>query len=367
MLLVVGYWFMGKYNLLGISNKSEKPKTNNFDNSNDQNTAPTADKKVISSEAKTIFVPYWADLSKELDVKDYDRVVYFGLNADYRGLLADESRMKNLHQFVVEMGHVRSLPKYLTVIMTNTDVNINVLKDKKSWGKIIDDSILIANENGFDGIVLDLEMSFIPLSNETMEQLNDFVKLFSQQTRNSGIKLAMTVYGDVFYRHRPYNVKSLAQSVDEVMIMAYDLHKSQGEPGPNFPLTASDGYDFQEMIEDFTSVVPAEKLTVIFGMYGYDWPVDEKKRPISAGKALTLDEIRQQFLSKCEWQDCVVKRDGLSKETEINYVKSEIKDDFATMYYHIVWFEDEQSSQSKIEYLKERGIGSVGYWVWGYF
>jgi spore germination protein YaaH len=248
-------------------------------------------------ETKTIFVPYWSDSTKELDVKKYDRVVYFGFNADERGLITDGSRMNNLRKFIENTPNKNKL---LTLIMTNTDVNLNILKNKESWEKIIKESVALAKENDFIGIVLDLEMSFIPLNNETTGQLNNFVEKFAQEAKNNELKLSMTIYGDVFYRHRPYDVKTIAQNIDEIMIMAYDLHKSQGEPGANFPLISEEDYDFQKMVKDFTSVVSAEKLTVIFGMYGYDWAVDEKKRPLNQAKSLTLNEIRQQFLSKCE-------------------------------------------------------------------
>jgi len=32
-----------------------------------------------------------------------------------------------------------------------------------------------------------------------------------------------------------------------------------------------------------------------------------------------------------------------------------------------MWYEDEESAQVKIDYLKEKGVGSIGYWAYGYF
>ena len=57
---------------------------------------------------------------------------------------------------------------------------------------------------------------------------------------------------------------------------------------------------------------------------------------------------------------CVISIDTTSKEKKIKYVDQE-------GYDHILWYEDEESSNVKIDYLMEQGIGSVGYWVWGYF
>ena len=36
-------------------------------------------------------------------------------------------------------------------------------------------------------------------------------------------------------------------------------------------------------------------------------------------------------------------------------------------YDHVIFFEDEESAQVKTDYLKEKGIGSISYWAWGYF
>jgi len=102
-------------------------------------------------------------------------------------------------------------------------------------------------------------------------------------------------------------------------------------------------------------------------MYGYDWSVDEKKRPIKPARALTLSELRKNFIEKCEWKDCIVKRDDTSAEMEVNYVESVKSGDEYVMNLHIVWFEDEESVRRKTEYLNSKGIGSIAYWAYGYF
>jgi spore germination protein YaaH len=133
------------------------------------------------------------------------------------------------------------------------------------------------------------------------------------------------------------------------------------------------------MIDDFLRFVPAEKLTVIFGMYGYDWRVDEKKRPITSAKALTLAEIKNKFLNnendeeqkfKCRLKNCIIRRDSLAKEMEINYTISAEEPDAEGIYridYHIVWYEDEESVATKMKFLEEKGIGSIAYWAYKYF
>ncbi|QQG44235.1 MAG: hypothetical protein HYW86_05245 [Candidatus Roizmanbacteria bacterium] len=319
-------------------------------------STPEVDRKV-ERLSTSIFVPYWADFKTSLSVENYDRVIYFGVAPDLDGYSKEEVGYQKLEEFSLQTEGVEKL---LTVRLLNSDINITLLKKKNYWPKIIDETLKIAKNYKFNGIALDLEINGLPVIDISGE-INDFVKSFYTASRANNLNLTVILYGDVFFRKRPYDVSALAATSDEIMIMAYDFHKSRGEPGPNFPLKGKEkyGYDYETLIEDF-SVVPQNKLSIIFGMYGYDWVVDEKKRPIKPAKSLTDLEIKKEFLDSCKWKNCVVMTNDLSSEKEVDYVDEDEQ-------YHIVWFEDESSVEKKIEYLKGKGIGSYVYWAYGYF
>lgn len=304
-------------------------------------------------EIKTsIFVPYWSFGDSDDNLNNYDRSIYFGIAVDESGIDKNEQGFLNLSGFNEVAG---TNEKLITVRMTNSDVNQKILADTTLQSVIINDSVSIAKENGFSGLVLDLEV--FSLFNEKIPfQINEFVSDFSRASKQNNLYFAVAVYGDVFYRLRPYDLKSISGSVGEVMIMAYDFSKSIGEPGPNFPLEGRKkyGYDMKTMIRDFLEVVPAEKLSVIFGMYGYDWTVDSRGRPIKPGQSLTNNQIQTKYLDICQ-SNCKVVKDKLSQEKNI------ISGD------HIVWFEDPESAQKKQEYLQSQGIGNFIYWAFGYF
>ena len=329
----------------------------------------------------TIFVPEWqinqlesvesVEISQS-PLNQYQRVIYFGGEENFDIF----NKIKRLQQnFKGELWFT---------------VKITEIPDKKNRSSIVENTVNIAKKYNLQGVALDLEINSLP-TDDLVGQINNFVQDFRDRVKIEDLKLAVILYGDIFYRVRPFDVKFLAENSDEVMIMAYDFHKSYGEPGPNFPFEGREkyGYDFKTMINDFLKFVEIEKLTVIFGMYGYDWQVDEKKRPIKQAKALTLKQIKGKFLTMASWQrsnkndipffaressclfdNCLIKRDDLSKEIEINYVVSSKQADEQGIYrldYHIVWFEDEESVKIKTNFLKEKGIGSIAYWAWGYF
>lgn len=314
----------------------------------------------------SIFVPYWSLVTDSANLANYKRFIYFGVTPNNFGINKEEPGYKNLEKFiqVVPAG----TEKFITLRMTNQDFNLDLLENTKLQTKIIEETLDIVKKYKFNGIVLDLEINTI-FNDKIKGQINDFVQQFYASAKKENLQFSITLFGDTLYRKRPYDLYYLSRHTDEILIMAYDFHKSKGEPGPNFPLSGRDlyGYDFQSMVDEFTAYVQREKITVVFGLYGYDWSVDEKRRPIKPSGALSLNEIKKMFLAKCEWKDCVVKRDDKSKETEVNYVIPRIIDNYAYLEYHIVWFEDEESATIKKDYLLKKGIGSLAYWAYGYF
>jgi len=315
--------------------------------------------KATTISSKSVFVPYWtASNLNSNELVNYDRIMYFGVAATEQGIDRSESGFSGLPEFIQNTDRKNRL---LTLRMLDTESNLKILADSKIQEKIIYDLISIVDEYGFDGVVLDLELSVLPYA-DVKENISMFVRVFGQKLRERDLELAMTIYGDTYFRGRPYDIQELNKFVDEFMIMAYDFHKSYGEPGPNFPLGGriTYGYDFKKMIEDFSDDVESEKLTVVFGMFGYDWTLGKQGKPLKRGEALTLSQIRERFYPNCDLKSCLTKKDPESAETKITYIDDE-------GYRHVVWFDDDDSVEEKIEYLKSKGIGSVAYWAYGYY
>ncbi|OGK08452.1 hypothetical protein A2767_00815 [Candidatus Roizmanbacteria bacterium RIFCSPHIGHO2_01_FULL_35_10] len=347
--------------------------------------SPTQAKKQsnkVAVKSRSIFVPSWSLKSENKELSNYDELIYFGITPDYLGINKNETGYYGIPIF---LKLAEGKKKLITLRMIDDDLNYFILGNKQLQKKIIQQTLEIVEQNKFDGVVLDLEISGL-YSQDLTNQINNFAQLFYSEVNKNYRQFYLAIYGDNFFRKRPFDLSVLTRNSDGIMIMAYDFHKSRGEPGPNFPYDSGVRYqyNFKKMISDFSKVVAKEKITVIFGMFGYDWLVDEKKRPIRQAEALSLNQIAEKFFGtslkrssqtyttdvKCYWQDCVIKRDLISKETEINYVVSAEKPDDQDIYridYHIVWFEDEESVKIKTDYLREQGISNISYWANGYF
>ncbi len=339
--------------------KENRPIKKNTETSKDKTSLIKENNKTIqvTEITKSIFIPYWS-LNSIGYLNNYDRVIYFGLSGKVNGIDKNDQGYTNLEKF----NNLNiDMEKYLTLRMTNTDENIRILKDKNAMTQIIEQTLKIAKENHFRGVVLDLEMSVL-FGNEIPNQINYFSNELYKKLKENNIKYSIAIYGDVFYRKRPYDIQNLAKNSEEIMIMAYDFHKSIGEPGPNFPLNGKENYnyDMEVMINDFLRIVPQDKITVIFGLYGYDWIVDEKQRPIKPAVSLSLNQIKDKYLNNCIEPKCKIARDKASKENKINVKDLDGRD-------HIIWFEDERSVEEKIKFLRSLGISNFAYWAYSYF
>lgn len=342
-----------------------KPTTNPAKNSSTSETR-VANPIKLGDPKTSIFVPYWSlsesdepFSSPETINRSIDTAIYFSVSATNSGINKTNTGYVNLPAFIARSTNTPNT--LLTISMVDDEINNSVLVSSAAQEKIISQAVTIAKDNEFDGIILDLEVGGFA-GKEINTQILQFTKKASEIIKKNNLSFSITLYGDSFYRNRPYSIELLSPYVDQFYVMAYDLHKLWGTPGPNFPAKGRDifGYDMQTMIRDMLKFTTRDKLTIIFGLYGHDWMVDEQKRPFTAAKTLTQSQIQKKFIDSCDMKNCIVKRNPYALETEINYV-----DDQA--YYHIVWLEDAQSVSQKIGLLQEFGINAIAYWAYSYY
>ncbi len=321
---------------------------------------PTVDVKKNPNEKKSLFIPYWTINSTRIAPEDYDTAIYFGVTTNETEVNKSDVGYINLSTF---LKNTSTWQKHLlTLRMLDSKINFAILEDEKKQKSVITDFISIARENNFDGVVLDLEISALPFDS-LISQINSFTKKMSSASHDANLSFTMMIYGDALYRVRPFDIKTLSSYSDQLYIMAYDFSKAKGNPGPNFPLSGKDtyGYDYATLIKNFLQGSSPKKLTVVFGMYGYDWTVDDNNVSItSIAEPLSMNKIEQKIISKCAYTSCTWERDPDAGE-----IKAEYKD--SNNIKHIVWFEDTESVSRKMDFLKKHGITSFSFWAYSYF
>lgn len=322
-----------------------------------QSTNPLINSSNITQEEESfIFVPYWT-FSDSLEVNGYDNVIYFGVTYDENGISRNEDGFSKLNIFSSNVSPDKKT--YLTLRILGEDADSNFLDNQNLQEKVGADLRQIANEFGFEGVVIDYETSAFGFSS-TESRINKMYKTLHDEIKKSNLEFLITVFGDNYYRARPYNIKELNNIADKVIIMAYDFHKARLNPGPNFPFSNKDkyGYDFQTMIKDFEKDLDYKKIVVALGYFGYDWKL-ENGVSVEMAEPLSFNQIKSFYLDSCDFERCKAEVNS-DNESVIRYVDGEGFD-------HEVWFEDEKSSRKKIEFLNSIGINQIAFWAYSYY
>lgn len=320
-----------------------------------QTVKPSPSPVPAASVRSSVFVPYWALGKDNLASLPEETLYYFGVAVDKNGMVKNDPGYKAL----ASLNCPQSKTCILVVRMLNSEDNLDILEHPAKQTEIASSLIALADKHSFSGLALDLEQSAILYDKKLQEYITQFVQLFYTSANKDYKTFSFIVYGDSYFRKRPYDIQKIAESSDEVMVMAYDFNKSYSEPGPNFPFDRSVtdlGYDFQKMTEDFMRDVPKDKLTVIFGMYGYDWTLNVQGTPLKRAEAITDNEIQKYLKGHAVTAVAVPS----SREKKIEYRDADGQK-------HIIWYEDQESADVKIEYLRNQGVGSVSYWAYGYY
>ena len=189
-----------------------------------------------------------------------------------------------------------------------------------------------------DGINLDFEQ----LSGKETDDFNDWVKRLCDAFHADN--LLVTV--DLPMNDEAYDPEFLGGVTDAVVAMAYDEHYAAGHPGS----IAGQPW-FTDALDDLSQRVPAGKLIVALGGYGYDWNVTAGTPP----EAIGFEEA--MFLASDEEAD--VEADGDDLNSHFEYTDED------TRQKHEVWFLDAISAWNQTQLARSHGIRGFSLWRMG--
>lgn len=135
---------------------------------------------------------------------------------------------------------------------------------------------------------------------------------------------------------------ALGRAADQVRIMAYNYHWATSRPGPVAPI----GW-VRAVLRYAKTQIPASKIILGVPLYGYDW---------SGGHGAAISWLRAfQLATRYHVRP---RYDTAAQEPWFGYT--------AGGRGHVVWFENQASSQAKFEAAAGSGAGGVFLWMFGY-
>ncbi|CAN5456943.1 glycosyltransferase [soil metagenome] len=191
-----------------------------------------------------------------------------------------------------------------------------------------------------------LQIDFEQLTPAQIHKLVPWIARLHQRLSAQGKELSMAL--EVGFSDA--DIRSLASVVDYAAVMAYDEHGEDSLPGP----ISSAGF-VERSLDRFTSLVPANKLILGVGIYGYDW-----KDGAAVADSITNTEAlttAQGYRPEDAPAD-VVDFDPKALEATYRY-----RDDKGAM--HEVWFQDAASVANAMTMTHGRGLRGASLWALG--
>jgi cellulose synthase/poly-beta-1,6-N-acetylglucosamine synthase-like glycosyltransferase/peptidoglycan/xylan/chitin deacetylase (PgdA/CDA1 family)/spore germination protein YaaH len=154
-------------------------------------------------------------------------------------------------------------------------------------------------------------------------------------------------------------LKQIAPNADGIVLMNYDQHESESEPGP---IAAQDWF-IANLVRVLKSV-PKDKLICAIGNFGYDWTLsipDPKDRKHPKPKLLDAEEV--DYVSEV-WKRAADADADLNLDYDTLNPHFEYIDEDANQR-HVVWFLDAVTALNQLRGARALGLQTFALWRLG--
>jgi len=206
----------------------------------------------------------------------------------------------------------------------------------------------------YHGLSLDLES--LP-DNDDSAYLTFVQELYSDLHERN-----LRLYVDVAASTSAADLKQIAANSDGIVLMNYDQHEVDSDPGP----IASQSW-FVANLQRVMKIVPKQKLICAVGNYGYDWTLSiptppKHRRHYKLPKPQVLDT--EDLSVSDAWQraadaDADLNLDDNSLNPHFEYID---EDDNQK---HVVWFLDAVTLLNELRAARELGLETFALWRLG--
>ena len=202
----------------------------------------------------------------------------------------------------------------------------------------------LCEQHTYAGINLDFE----ELQPQDQKPLAEFVEALWAELHPRGYLLTI----DVPPEPKSILAARLAATSDFLVLMAYDEHSSTDNPGPIASPRA-----VAASAAAWLNLVPADKLVLALGAYGYDWPLDKDGDTDKEGEEIGY----AQALALARENEVPIDWDPVSKSPSFEYDD----EDQEPHQKHQVWFLDAPASLAQLESVQQFHLRGAAIWRLG--
>ncbi len=310
------------------------------------------------------FFPYWMMSEyNSIDLRTLTSISLFGLETDGNGNIVKQGsdgqtdggwamwNDPNLDKLIAKAKSY-GLKVFLTIKCFKNGNIDNLATSDSAQQNFIANVLFLINSKNLDGVNIDFEYTG-SLSQQTRD---GFTRLMTNL--NAALKrqppasvLSIDTYLSSGSEDGLFDISALALNSDYFVIMGYDMHTPNGDPGPVAAMGGNSniiGY-----VSNYLEKVNPSQIVLAVPYYGYDWPENVASPSADMVKILPYAEIVQQS------QNLQLSWDDTSQTPYFTYKDSNGQE-------RIVHFDNVRSLGIKYDYINSKDLRGVGIWALGY-
>jgi spore germination protein YaaH len=317
------------------------------------------------------YLPYWrldGAIAGRLQYDLISTIAFFGLgirangtiDTAWRGYTAYVSSNAVAVTNAAHAAGVRVVPTFQLFDTSSLHKMDAFLTSTTAQDRFIAQALRLMERRSADGANIDFE----PLPDRIAPAFLTFVERFGTAMRARFPSAQLTVATSAGAGR--ILATGLHSLVDYMFIMTYNYHWSgSGVAGPIAPLDNATRNVKIHISRFLDRGIPAAKILMGIGYYGYDWPVTDKvpHATVRSNRAAYGGVWSVTYASARDWladHPTVVRHeDTVQGSAWFTYWDS------AHKTYRQVYFEDEQSAAAKHDYAIAQNLAGIGIWTLG--
>ncbi len=304
---------------------------------------------------------------KSAPLKEFDRLLFFELRINASGEIPDKNGWPEKWSEFREAARKQHVPIDLTLTLLNAVDFVTLFSSDKSIQTLQHQIALLSADRDVSGIHLDVEV-YTSIPAVILQRYRQFVSDLSVPLRKSIPAKHLSVFLPMGGETPLYDAKTL-NFVDEVVVQAYDAHwTGSAKAGPVAPLDGNYGVTWKKAMTHAASIgLSADKVLLSYPFFGYEWRTKSEglfAPTVGEGKQTTFTSFDVKTLPavqinvKDRFKEHGAKNDRLSGSSFYQFK--------AAGQWRTGWFEGDWALQRKFEFLKDKRVGGVAFFVLGY-
>lgn len=293
----------------------------------------------VKTQSKKVFAFYvdWDEnslVSLTRNIKSINYVVpnWYVMHKD----LTFKNNFTSKVDTLLKDNNVNNMPLINNFVDNKWDGSLihNLISSPEKSSKFITALVNDLKLHGYSGVNIDFEA----LDTKDKPLYTTFIDKLSKTIKSNKMKLSI----DLPAQDDAYDYSTLSNLADYIIVMMYDEHYDNGPAGP----VASEQW-YESTLDSLD--VPASKLIVSLGSYGYDWNLDSTDPADSVTFGDVLELIDGYHL-KIKW-------DRTSNNPYVSYKDGDER--------HIIWLLDGATVYNQLKYAVDDGISGAAIWRLG--